>query len=309
MKSCSVILCTLNPDASKLERVFDALRKQSLSKDEWEFIVVDNASAPPLAGRIDLTWHPAARCVVEPRQGHLPARLRGAAEAACPLLVYIDDDNVLREDYLEQALRLSAAHPALGVWSGQSHPEFETPPPAWSRPWWGMLAIWEFDHDTITPKWNPIARLPFGAGMCVRREVMESYARSWEESPLRKLLGRQGGACMSADDEDIALHAYAQGWGTGSFTSLHLTHLISPSRLEQEYLLRLTTGMAASSVVLQHLYPQFVYAPPSRIPHALRVLRHRLRAPGWERDRQLAQLRGEHLGALKVRECLRAAKK
>lgn len=302
MISCSVILCTLNPEASKLDRVFDALRRQTLASDKWEFIVVDNASASPLADRIDLSWHLAARCLVEPRPGHLPARLCGGAAATSSLLVFIDDDNVLREDYLEQALHLSARHPKLGVWSGQSHPEFEVPPPEWSRPWWGMLAIWEFEEDTVTPVWNPFSRLPFGAGMCVRRAVMESYARSWEESPLRHLLGRQGGSCMSADDEDIALHAYVQGWGTGSFTSLHLTHLISASRLRPEYLLRLTTGMAASSVVLQHLYPHFVYARPSRIPHALRVLRHILRVPGWERDRRLAQLRGEHLGKLKVRE-------
>ena len=306
MKSCSVILCTLNPDASRLERVFDALRRQTLALDEWEFIVVDNASAPPLADRIELSWHPAARCVVEPRPGHLAARLRGVAAATSPLVVFVDDDNILHKDYLAQALHLSARHPTLGVWSGQSHPEFEIPPPEWSRPWWGMLAIWEFDKDTVTPVWNPVSRLPFGAGMCVRREVMESYARSWEASPLRHLLGPQGGSCMSADDEDIALHAYAQGWGTGSFTSLHLTHLISASRLQQEYLLRLTTGMAASSVVLQHLYPQFVYARPSRIPHTLRVFRHSLRVPGWERDRQLAQLRGERLGKLKVQDCLSA---
>lgn len=308
MISCSVILCTLNPDASRLERVFDALRRQTLAPEVWEFIVVDNASVPPLADRIELSWHPAARCVVEPRPGLLSARLRGVAAATSPLLIFVDDDNVLQEDYLGQALQLSAGHPTLGVWSGQSHPEFEAPPPEWSRPWWGMLAVWEFDEDTVTPVWNPLARLPFGAGMCVRREVMESYVRSWDESPLRHLLGRQGGSCMSADDEDIALHAYAQGWGTGSFTSLHLTHLISASRLQRAYLLRLTTGMAASSVVLQHLYPQFVYAQPSRIPHALRVFRHSLRVPGWERDRQLAQLRGERLGKLKIRDCLRANK-
>ena len=307
MRSCSVVIPSFNPDARKLERVLDALRLQTLDLDEWELIVVDNASAPPLADRIDISWHPAARCVVEHRVGSLNARVRGGTEADSPLLIFVDDDNILRKDYLQQAILIAEQHPTLGVWSGQSHPEFESPPPEWAGSSLAMLAVWEFEEDEVCEDWNPSFRLPVSAGMCARREVMQSYVGSCMESPLRALLGRQGRSLMGSEDEDFALHAFAQGWAVGHFSRLHLTHLISSGRLRRDYLLELTAGMGASGVVLQRLYPQFVYSRPSRIPYFLRVLRHSLRRPGWERDRRLAYLRGERYGESKVRQILRAA--
>ena len=67
----SVLICTHNPDLERLQRVFTALDQQTMSKDRWECIVIDNCSEPPLSGRVDITWHPKARCVREERLGLL----------------------------------------------------------------------------------------------------------------------------------------------------------------------------------------------------------------------------------------------
>ena len=44
----------------------------------------------------------------------------------------------------------------LGAWSGQCLPEFEAPPPEWTRRYWGTLCIREFDKDV----WSNLPLLP-----------------------------------------------------------------------------------------------------------------------------------------------------
>jgi glycosyltransferase involved in cell wall biosynthesis len=125
----SVIICAHNPRPHYFQRCLSALEGQTLSREKWELIVIDNASAPDKAPRPDLSWHPGARLVVELQLGLTPARLRGIREAAGDLLVFVDDDNVLDPDFLETAMRVADEKPFLGSWSGQCRPAFEIPPP------------------------------------------------------------------------------------------------------------------------------------------------------------------------------------
>jgi glycosyltransferase involved in cell wall biosynthesis len=142
----SVLIPTHNPRADYLARVIDALREQTMSKDLWELVIVDNGSRAPLvaeggprdygttgpqATEVDLTWHANARIVREERLGLTFARLRGFAEAKGELIVMVDDDNVLAPDYLETAVRIAEEHPMLGAFGGKCLPEFEVEPEEW----------------------------------------------------------------------------------------------------------------------------------------------------------------------------------
>jgi glycosyltransferase involved in cell wall biosynthesis len=150
----SVVIPTHNPRENYLARVLDALRTQTLPREQWELVVVDNGSRVPLkagvvavenrkGGRwgcyeeteqnIDLSWHSNARIVREERLGLTFARLRGFAEAKGELIVMVDDDNVLAPDYLETAVRIAAEHPMLGAFGGKCLPEFEHEPPHWLK--------------------------------------------------------------------------------------------------------------------------------------------------------------------------------
>ena len=101
-----------------------------VSVNQWELLLVDNASREPLTtANCDLSWHPRARHVREDELGLGPARLRGMHEAAADMLVFVDDDNLLAPNYLEQAFRIKREWPMLGVWgSGVTIPEFEAQP-------------------------------------------------------------------------------------------------------------------------------------------------------------------------------------
>ena len=246
----SVVLCTHNPRRDYFERTLNALRRQTLPLDDWQFVLVDNASQDPVAGQMDLSWHASARLVREDKLGLTPARLRGILEAGGELLVFVDDDNLLEPDYLEHALQISRAHPFLGAWSGQCLPEFEAPPPEWTRQYWGNLCIRVFDQ----PTWSNLPRLaetmPAGAGLCVRASIAKLYLDLHASGERRFQFDRKGRSLISGGDNDLAACACRLGQGVGLFPQLKLTHLIPPERLTEDYLARLAEGIAFSSVLL-----------------------------------------------------------
>jgi hypothetical protein len=290
----SVVICTHNPRKDYLGRTLAGLRGQSLPTGRWELLVVDNRSEVPLAGRLDLAWHPAARIVREEMLGLTPARLHGIRKAAGALIVFVDDDNVLDPDFLETALKVAGERPYLGAWSGQCRPGLEAEPPAWSRRYFGNLVLREFDED----RWSNLPRLastmPCGAGLCVRREAARHYLALNEAGGRRIQLDRTGGSLLSGGDNDLAACACAVGLGVGVIAALKLTHLIPPERFTAEYHERLAEGISYSSVILDAEWG--IVTPPrsllGRLADRLRTLRlaqpHRRIAAAGNRGRDRA---------------------
>lgn len=250
----SVIICTHQPKLHYFERVLESLRLQTLPPECWELLIIDNASAPPLPASLAPAWHPAAQIIAEPQPGLGSARVCGMAHSTAPLLIFVDDDNVLDPDYLEVAVRIARDWPMLGVWGGQQIAEFETPPPKWAEPYLGYLALRTLDEDV----WSRIPfdkrTLPFGAGMCVRRCVADKYREITGANGSQRLtLDRQGNHLYGAVDLDISLTARDSGLGSGLFQDLKLLHLISAGRLTESYFLRLLEDLAYSQEWMEHL--------------------------------------------------------
>src|ERR1700677_5164570 len=206
MFAISVIICTRNPREDYFRRVMDALRAQTLPKDEWELLLL----GVPVNGPFDLTWHPNVRHVPEEGIGLALARMAGIAASNSELLVFVDDDNVLRSDYLENSLKISSDHPFLGAWGGSCVPEFEIEPPAELRPFLAGLLV----EKRTTSVWENIPRagdaLPPGAGMVVRKKLGLYYREQALHHPLRNSLGPHNKPPRGADDSD-----FRSLWGFG----------------------------------------------------------------------------------------------
>ncbi|MEI7912365.1 MAG: glycosyltransferase, partial [Verrucomicrobiota bacterium] len=287
----SVIICTHTPRPDYLRRVLDALRTQSLPANQWELLLIDNASTEALAAKWDLSWHPNGRIIREDQLGLTPARLRGIREAAAEVLVFSDDDTVLDAEYLAEALRICDEWPMLGAWGGQPTPEFETPPPAWAGPYLQMLGLCRTEQDCWSNNYDTHS-LPIGAGLCILKSVAIQYATVLQSSAQRSGLDRTGSSLLSGGDTDMALTACDMGMGTARFMALKFAHLIPKARLTLEYLLALREGMVFSHVILDSFRPQI--SPPKPLVRAVAGYFWRmLRCDRYERSFQLAAWRGE----------------
>jgi glycosyltransferase involved in cell wall biosynthesis len=251
--SLSVILCTHNPRPDYLCRVLASLRGQTLPAEQWEFLVVDNASEQPLAEMWDISWHSRGKHIREDEVGLTLARLRGIRESNGKLLVFVDDDNLLAPDFLEQATAISAQFPVLGVFgAGILEPEFEVQPPLELRSHLNHLAL----RNAPSPLWTNNARdaqcRPVGAGLCVTRGVANLYRQFVASLGIAAVLDRRGRRLFSGGDDVFSLVAAEVGLHFGVFPKLRITHLISAGRLNQHYLLRLIHDHALSHSVLAY---------------------------------------------------------
>ncbi len=254
----SIIICTYNPKPHYLQRVLQCLQSQTLDRAEWELILVDNASATPLALNWQLDWHPQGKIVREETLGLTPARLRGFQEARGSWLLYVDDDNLLDPNYLLHVHQIAQQHPTLGAFGGKSLPEFESTPPEWLAPFYASLALRDLGEQIlISPMSHQVETYPdyapIGAGMAIRKQALESYVKRIQLG-LNVVSDRKGNQLTSGGDNDMVLSVLQGGWQVGYFPALMLTHIIPPGRLDPSYLARLNHDSSRSWVQVLNIY-------------------------------------------------------
>lgn len=105
-----------------LPRLVAALEAQTLPVEQFEVLIVDNASHDDTSGVLaqlaagsPLQLRPLQ---VEVNEGPAPARNLGWRTASAPYVAFTDDDCVPRPDWLDQGLRTCRATPRLGVLQG-----------------------------------------------------------------------------------------------------------------------------------------------------------------------------------------------
>ena len=288
----SVVIPTHNPRIDYLQRVLEALRGQTLAREHWELLLIDNASREKVEGRVDLGWHPHARIVREERLGLTNARLRGFAETTGEVIVLVDDDNVLASDYLEQVVQISREYPFLGTWSGALELELEPGSPEPAEPLRHLLCERKPTKDVWSNDRSNFAATPWGAGECIRRAVAEAYAGKVASDPRRRQLDLQGQQLVYGGDTDIAYTGLEMGMGMGVFTSLGITHLTPKSRCTEEYLLKNYEAHAYSEVL--HHWVEYGAIPKQRADLRGRIgfLARRLLGSPLERKMIAARARG-----------------
>jgi glycosyltransferase involved in cell wall biosynthesis len=289
----TLVICSHNPRERYFERVLSAVREQSLPKDLWEFVVVDNLSAAPLASKWDLSWHPHSRHIAESELGLSPARRRAIDETSSDLLIFADDDNVLDPAYVARAVEIKHSWPQLGVWgAGVITPEFEVRPMEYLEPLIHYLAI----REVVAPRWTNIYPCfevaPWGAGLCVRSSVATAYKKHCEQSSIQ-ITGRQGKSLLSGEDLEIDYLACEMGLGMGIFPELRLTHLIPKERVVEDYLLKIVEAAALANLLLAYKKDGSIPRSPFGLRGSISVLKNAILRAGIDRKRYLANVRAE----------------
>jgi glycosyltransferase involved in cell wall biosynthesis len=137
----TVIIPTRNR-ADLLGSALESLDSQTLSKDEFEVIVVDNGSTDHTADLVSglEKKRENLRYVSEPTPGLHAGRHRGLKEAHGDVLVYIDDDIRATPSWLE-AIAENFADPRVSMVGGNNYPDFQGPVPGWLEKLWARPAL------------------------------------------------------------------------------------------------------------------------------------------------------------------------
>jgi len=255
----SVVICTHQPKTNILARTLSSLKAQSLSSGKWETLLIDNASQPAIGAPSLVPFSPDnLRIIIEPQLGLTHARKAGLRDAFGEIVVFVDDDNVLAHDYLEQVLAAFTRLPRVGAIGGKSLGEFEIPPSPAFDEFHPLLAIRNLGDSELISNGlrQPGSEInsyplfaPIGAGMAVRREAIQPWLKC--ESSLSD---RRGKELSSSGDNDIVLTIMEAGWEVAYIPQLSLTHLIPTERIEPNYLASLNHGIQRSwtQVLLAH---------------------------------------------------------
>ena len=287
----SVVICAHNPRSDYLGRVLSALQNQTFSVQQWELLLVDNASNVPLSSSVDLSWHPRSRHVSEPKLGVAEARRRGMLEAVSNLIVFVDDDTVLDADYLSLVNTIKREWPILGTWgSGFIGLEFEEQPASHLERFFPYLAF----RSSKSPQWSNIApcpdATPVGAGLCVRGSVAKAYCEMFERSKIR-ITSRVGETLLGHEDFEISYVACHTGLGMGLFPALKISHLIPKRRITEDYLLKLYEGSRTSNLMLAYKWRGISVASPFTVRGILSILKNYFVRHGIDRGMYFANLR------------------
>ena len=202
----SVIIPTYNPNLNRLTQTLGALKNQSLPYSFWELLIIDNNSSQGFIDKIDISWQPDSQIISEPRQGLTYARLNGFSSAKGDIIVMVDDDNILQEDYLQQVVNIFESNPELGAAGGKSLPLFEAEQPTWLKEFYGNLALRDLGDEVVINKWENKypGYAPIGAGMAIRKTALKSYTDKITTNTT-SISDRTGNSLSSGGDNDIVI--------------------------------------------------------------------------------------------------------
>ncbi|WP_018610996.1 glycosyltransferase [Segetibacter koreensis] len=255
MLGFSIIICTYNPEFKIFKRLLNAVQSfgsEALSK--CEIIIVDNNSSIPLTQNIAvvefLASVPNAKLIREATPGLTNARIAGIKVAKYDWIIFFDDDNEPKLDYLIAAEDITEKHPEVGIWGpGNITVEyFERRATSFLNE---MKVLFQerkmdntvFDNDII--KGN--ACYPYGTGMLVRRVILDSYIGSVNRNEYT-MSDRTGQSLISAGDTQILYTGLKMNYYAGSSPKLQLTHVITANKLKLKYILKLIYSLHSGQI-------------------------------------------------------------
>ncbi len=242
-----IIICTYN-NADLLKRSLATLAKQRFLKPRsWSVMVVDNNCTDQTARVCDdyicAQTIPGLRRIVEQNQGLAYARLCGVNNTSSEWLAFVDEDCLLAENWVEQAIEFAASHPRCGAFGGKVILDWENKPSP-------LLAkhARSFSEVNRGDKIQKLSRRDFhipGAGLVIQRAALKESG--WIEQQF--LNDREGdkNRFSAGGDSEIILRILNVGYELWYTPSCILHHYIPSRRISENYLADLTYGLGLSA--------------------------------------------------------------
>ncbi len=238
----SLIIPTHNR-AQDLIRALESVAAQTLTADEWECVVIDNASTDDTPQRFDefCATHPTLhlRRVYEPQAGVSYARNRGFEEATGEYLASIDDDERVNPDFLKAYIDFFDSHSDAIVAGGRIIAEYPTGRPDWMSKFTEMpIANPMHFGDTVCH--FPKGRVPGGGNMAFRLREARRY------KGFDVTLGRVGRELIGGEENDLFERMLKGGETIWYVPDAVMWHIIPQRKLSPEYFRKLCRNVGIS---------------------------------------------------------------
>jgi glycosyltransferase involved in cell wall biosynthesis len=227
--------------ADFLRQTLVGIVAQQFPRDHFEILVINNNSHDHTAAIVAefAAAHPAPRHILETQQGLDHARNRAIAEARGEIIVFGDDDILVKPDWLAQIAVPLLADSArrIGAVGGEVIPVFPDGLPDWVREWHAPLAF--------RPDLGPLEarHSPMGANLAFPKWVFEQLG------PFHTALDRAAGNYFSGGDSEMIRRVRAAGLEVWFAPGADVRHLMPASRTTFRYAARHAFDSARSRVI------------------------------------------------------------
>ena len=244
MQSSSLKVTVAIPTYSRadfLRQTLAGMVTQQFPRDHFELLVIDNNSRDHTPAVVaEFAGQPVApRYVRETQQGLDHGRNRAIAEARGEILLFADDDILVRPDWIAQmVVPLLADHERrIGAVGGEVIPVFPDGLPDWVREWHAPLDF-RPDAGPIGPRQSPM-----GANLALPRWVFEKLG------PFHTALDRAAGNYFSGGDSEMIRRVRAAGLEVWFAPGAAVRHQMPASRTTFRYAARHAFDSARSRVM------------------------------------------------------------
>jgi len=224
----TVLVCTHNR-AGLLAGALESLENQTLARDRFEVIVVDNASSDGTPGVVSACTGQGKfdlKYVREPELGLDVARNRGIRESRAGIIAFLDDDARARSDWAAAVLEGFARYdaPILG---GRVDLIWEVPRPDW----FSDVLLRYLIHCDYGPEVVEVSSPPwlYGTNVAFRKELFR------EIGLFRLDLDRKGETLMGGGDTEFFVRAHGRGRKLLYLPGLVVRHLVPAGRLTRKF--------------------------------------------------------------------------
>ena len=237
----SAIICTYNRE-KYLGQVLDSLLIQTLSKSQFEIIVVNNNSPGNteeiVTDFIEKHKDVNTRYFLETNQGLSFARNRGIVESEGEYLTFVDDDAFLDKEYLEKICHYFENEKDVAAIGSKVLLHYESIVPAWENKYMNsLLGYFNIgDERLVFNRKN----YPRGSNMSFRSDVFEKVGN------FNVKLGRIGKKLTGGEEKDLFQRIYKQNLQVIYVPDAIVYHCVPIERTTSNFIKKQALGTGAS---------------------------------------------------------------
>jgi glycosyltransferase involved in cell wall biosynthesis len=241
MKKLSVVICTYNRD-KYIYNVLKSIAVNNFPADLYEIIVINNNSTDSTEKEYERFCsdfqHINCHYFIEKNQGLSHARNRGIKESSGEIIIYVDDDATVNQEYLQSYYDFFEKHEYAMAAGGSVIPVYETEKPKWMSYYTERLVSCYFYKGEKIKLFT--RGFPCGGNAAYRSKIFADIGL------FNIDLGRNGTNLIGAEEKDIFDKMRSRKLKFYYLPNAVLYHIIPQTKLTKEYFKNLTLSIGKS---------------------------------------------------------------